>query len=171
MGKAKPKQGERRDIGKIATFIARIRATVTRPLTEDGEEIREPFKVFSWSGTNAGSAISLQVEVFGPVPPIQEITCFDPSGDDGLFSAFQTGITFDPIAFDYAKFQTPEIGDYVKISGVHYQKWTVLSESPDPRLRAGFWKDCCRCYNTTQFIVRKRPPMPKGKALLKVKAV
>ena len=174
MSKSKPQIGQRRDVGRIDGVIVRIRAT-TRTQS-DGSEVTTPYVIFSWKSEDdlEKEAVSLQCSTFGEdTPDITEITCFNPANDDGLVTAFHEGIFFnpDPKVFDYEKFVVPAIGDYVRLSGIHYEKWTVLAKSPNPRLKKGFWKQCVRCYAPESFLVRRRPPKPSAKKLLKINAV
>ena len=170
MSKSKPKIGERRDIGRVNNLTCKVRAsTRTQP---DGTELKAAFWPFSWkSDEGGGKGISMQIVSFGDNPDITEVSIFDPSGEDGLLTAFEEGIFLNPVTFKWEKFLVPEIGDYLKISGVHYEKWTVLKKSPNPKLKAGFWKPCIRCYSADQFKVRRTPPKPNAKQLLKLHAV
>jgi hypothetical protein len=162
------KIGERKEIGRIE-ITCRVRATTTT--LADGEQIEDPYRIFEFSSTKGnGKAISMQVISFGDVS-INELVLFDYANGEGLVSAFADGVFFNPETFKYEKFILPKIGDYLKITGVHYRKWTVLAKSENPELRKGFWKDCLRAYSPENFKVRCRPPKPTGNKLTKIKAV
>jgi len=170
MSKSKFKIGERRDVGRINDLMCKVRAS-SRTLP-DGSEFSAAFHPFSWeSDAGGGKGISMQIISFGDGPDITEVAIFNPSGEDGLLTAFEEGIYLNPVSFKWEKFLVPEIGDYLKISGNHYEKWTVLTKSPNPKLKAGFWKPCIRCYAADQFKVRRTPPKPNAKQLLKIHAV
>jgi hypothetical protein len=149
--------------------MARIR--VSRTNIPGGEVLEEAFRIFTFESEGVTKkAISLQVTTFGDGPGITEVTCFDPDGQDGLVDAFMTGTFFSPEDWDYVPFKVPAIGDYVRMSGVHYEKWTKLTKSENPELRKGFWKSCMRCYDASKFLVRSQPAKPTGR-VTKVKAV
>jgi hypothetical protein len=168
MTKAQRKIGERKEIGRVE-LTCRVRATMTT-LTE-GEQVEDPYRIFEFNSNKGdGKAISMQVVSFGDVQ-INELVLFDYADGEGLVSAFSDGVFFNPETFSYEKFILPKIGDYLKITGIHYRKWTVLSKSENPKLRDGFWKDCLRAYSPENFKVRRRPPKPTGKKLTKIKAV
>jgi len=165
-----PKIGDRRDVGRCNDLTCKVR--VTRTTLEDGTLIEEPYRIFSWEQDSVTKkAISMQIVSFGNGPAITELAGFDPAEGDGLVTAFETGVYFDPEAWDYAKFQLPEIGDYLKLSGTHYEKWTKLTQSPNPALKKGFWKQCIRVYAPDQFLVRKQPPRPNAAQMTKIKAI
>jgi hypothetical protein len=168
MTKANTKIGERKEIGRIE-ITCRVRATMSK--SSEGEQIEDPYRIFEFNSSKGdGKAISMQVVSFGDVQ-INELVLFDYADGEGLVSAFADGLFFNPETFEYEKFTLPKIGDYLKVTGIHYRKWTVLAKSEKKSLRDGFWKDCLRAYSPENFKVRARPPKPTGKKLTKIKAV
>lgn len=106
-------------------------------------------------------AISLLVAVEGL--GTVEVTCFGTK----CYDAFAEKMFLHPTTVQWEEFKSPEIGDFVRLTGTFNRKFKKLTKSKNPALKAGFWATGFKVLSPTDIVIRKAPPKPKNLEALK----
>jgi hypothetical protein len=114
------------------------------------------YRVFEFKNKDGETKRAVGLTIRSVNQGVVDVQGFGPA----VVEAFQESVYFDELAFDWAEFKVPEVGDYIKLIGSYTRKRKRLSKSKNPELKKGFWAIQFKFLNPSAIRVKALPPKP-----------
>lgn len=154
-----PKIGEVRVLSELGNVL---KGQLMPQQDEKGNPVA--YRIFGWvdkKSQETKQAISMLVAVDGH--GTVEATGFGTR----VVEAFVDRMYLDPAKVEWVEFRVPQVGDFVRMTGSHTEKFKKLSKSKNPVLKAGFWSKGFKVLSPADIVIRTAPPKPKSLEALK----